>query len=122
MAHFLHKWIFAYLDTRILRRYCSELDMLEEYRREYANFNHHFMREYYLFLSGQKTELELTRIYERYSDLFTEDSIIRLKRLLDESSPDFELPRASINQLLVFATDHYLESAVKILTEEVSRF
>lgn len=80
------------------------------------------MREYYLFLSGQKTALELTRIYERYSDLFTLDSILRLKRLLDESSPDFETLRASINHLLIFATDHYLENTAKTLTEEVSRF
>ncbi|MEW6130815.1 MAG: hypothetical protein AB1757_27545 [Acidobacteriota bacterium] len=96
--------------------------MLEEYRREYTDFNNQFMREYYLFLSGQKSELELTRIYERYSDLFTADAISRLKQLLDTSSPDFETLRASINHLLQFATDHYLENAAKTLTEEVSRF
>ncbi len=96
--------------------------MLEEYRREYTEFNHQFMREYYLFLSGQKPDLELTRIYERYSDLFSPDSLLRLKRLLDESSPDFETLRASISHLLIFATDHYLENSAKTLTEEVSRF
>jgi oligoendopeptidase F len=96
--------------------------MLEEYRREYADFNQQFMQEYYLFLSGQKAELELTRLYDRYSDLFTSDVILRLKQLLHESSPDFETPRASINRLLMFATDHYLENAAKQLTEEISRF
>lgn len=96
--------------------------MLEDYRREYTEFNHQFMREYYLFLSGQKADLQLTRVYDRYSDLFTPDSLVRLKRLLDESSPDFETLRASINHLLIFATDHYLENTAKTLTEEVSRF
>jgi hypothetical protein len=96
--------------------------MLETYRREYADFNAQWGREYYLFLSGQKEDLELTRIYERYSDLFTTDSITRLQKLFDEASPDFETNRVSINHLLCFATDQHLENAAKVLTEEVSRY
>ena len=96
--------------------------MLEEYRREYAEFNAQWMREYYLVLSGQKNELELTRIYERYSDLFTKESLTRLQQLFDEASPNFETNRASINRLLNFATDQFLENAAKVLTEEISRY
>lgn len=96
--------------------------MLETYRREYAEFNSQWGREYYLVLSGQKATLELMRIYERYSDLFTQDAISRLKQLLDEASPDFETNRVSINHLLNFATDQFLENAAKVLTEEISRY
>ncbi len=95
--------------------------MLETYRREYAEFNSQWGREYYLVLSGQKENLELMRIYERYSDLFTQDSISRLKQLLEEASPDYETTRVSINHLLNFATDQFLENAAKVLTEEISR-
>jgi hypothetical protein len=96
--------------------------MLETYRREYAEFNSQWGREYYLVLSGQKDNLELTRIYERYSDLFTQDAIARLKQLLEEASPDFETNRVSINHLLTFAADQFLENAAKVLTEEISRY
>jgi hypothetical protein len=96
--------------------------MLETYRREYAEFNSQWGREYYLVLSGQKDNLELTRIYERYSDLFTQDSISRLKQLLEEAPTDFENNRVSINHLLTFATDQFLENAAKVLTEEISRY
>ncbi|MBI3654282.1 MAG: hypothetical protein HY231_24910 [Acidobacteria bacterium] len=96
--------------------------MLEEYRREYEEFNTQWMREYYLVLSGQKADLELARIYERYGDLFTLDAVSRLKQLLDEASPNFETTRASVDHLLNFATDQYLENAAKVLTEEISRY
>src|SRR5688572_23275139 len=96
--------------------------MLETYRREYTEFNSQWGREYYLVLSGQKENLELMRIYERYSDLFTQDSISRLKQLLEEASPDFETTRVSISHLLNFATDQFLENAAKDLTEEISRY
>ena len=96
--------------------------MLEEYRREYADFNAKQMREYYLFLSGQKPALELTQIYERYSDLVTKEAIERFQQLLKETSPHFETERASINHLLSFATDHFIENSAKTLTEEVSQY
>jgi hypothetical protein len=96
--------------------------MLETYRREYAEFNSQWGREYYLVLSGQKDNLELTGIYERYSDLFTRDSISRLKQLLEEAPPSFESNRVSVSHLLTFATDQFLENAAKVLTEEISRY
>ena len=96
--------------------------MLEQYRREYADFNEQWMREYYHFLSGQKDDLELTRIYERYGDLFTLEAVTRLKQMLGEASPDYEAARKSVHHLLMFATDQFLENEAKGLTEEVSRF
>ncbi len=96
--------------------------MLEEYRRDYVDFNTAAMREYYLFLSGQKSELEIARIYDRYSDLFTKDSIARLKRELAGSVDHFDTQRAAANRLLSFAVDHFLENSVTELTEEIGRY
>ena len=47
--------------------------MLEGYRSDLVDFSRTWMREQYLFLSGQKAGLEIAPIYERYSDLFTLD-------------------------------------------------
>jgi cytidylate kinase len=94
--------------------------MLDQYRRDYAEFNAAVMREHYLFGSGQKATLELARIYERFSDLFSCDAIEKLKQQLDETSAHFETERASLRHLLNFAVAEFLEDAVKELTEAIS--
>jgi hypothetical protein len=96
--------------------------MLEEYRRQYAEFNSIWMREYYLFLSGQKTDLDIAPIYDRYGDLFTRDSIDRLKESLDETPIHFESERKAIKHLLIFAVEQYLENSAKTLTEAISEY
>jgi hypothetical protein len=96
--------------------------MLEEYRRGYAEFNHAYLKEYYLFLSGQKTSLDIDRIYERYGELFTKDSIDRLKQALAETSEHFETDRAGTRRLLVFSIEQYLEASVKDLIREISEY
>jgi len=96
--------------------------MLEEYRRQYAEFNSTWMREYYLFLSGQKPDLEIAPIYDRYGDLFTRDSINSLKRSLDETPEHFEAERKAIKHLLIFAVEQYLENSAKNLTEAISEY
>jgi hypothetical protein len=96
--------------------------MLEEYRRDYTDFHRAVMSEYYLFLSGQKMSLEVARIYDRYGDLFTPETITRLKQTLDGTPPHFETERAAIERLLAFATEQFLESSVKELTETISEY
>jgi len=96
--------------------------MLDQYRRDYAEFNAAVLREHYLFGSGQKMTLELARIYERFGDLFSRQTIEKLKRQLDETSAHFESQRASLNHLLKFAIEQFLEDAVKALTEEISAY
>ena len=93
--------------------------MLEQYRRDYAEFNAAAMREYYLFGSGQKTRLDLAPIYDRFGDLFSRDAIAKLKQQLDETSPHFETDRASLGRLLQFAVEQFLEDAAKELAEEI---
>ncbi|MFY9610224.1 MAG: hypothetical protein WAU45_16625 [Blastocatellia bacterium] len=94
--------------------------MLEEYRRDYVHFNAACTREHYLFLSGQKTTLEIAPIYERYGDLFTRDSIERLRDELNQTPEHFETQRAGASRLLIFAAEQFLENSVKQLTEEIN--
>jgi hypothetical protein len=94
--------------------------MLDQYRRDYAEFNAAVLREHYLFGSGQKVTLELAHLYERFSDLFSRDTIEKLKQQLDETSAHFESGRASLRHLLNFAVEQFLEDTVKALTEEIS--
>ena len=96
--------------------------MLDEYRREYTDFNTACLREQYLFHSGQKRGLEIAPIYDRYSDLFSLDSITRLKNNLEDTPEHFETERASLNRLLAFAVEQFLENSVKGLTESISEY
>src|SRR5215217_589855 len=96
--------------------------MLEEYRAEYADFHTAYMREYYLFLSGQKKNLELGPIYDRYGDLFSIDSLTRLKQSLDETPEHFETERAALKRLYNFAVEQFLEDSVKELTQEIGEY
>lgn len=94
--------------------------MLDEYRSEYTAFNIELSREQYLYLAGLKASLDLTPIYDRYSDLFTRDSISQLKELLDATAVHFETERVSINRLLRFATEQYLENRSKLVAVQLS--
>jgi hypothetical protein len=96
--------------------------MLEEYRREYVDFSAACMREHYLFFSGQKLELELAPIYDRYSDLFSQDSISRIKQAVSDTPAHFDTERRALGRLLGFATEQFLENRAKRLTEEVSQY
>ena len=79
--------------------------MLDQYRRDYAEFNAAVLREHYLFGSGQKATLELAHLYERFSDLFSRDAIDKLQQQLDETSAHFESGRASLRHLLNVAVE-----------------
>src|SRR5262249_28988630 len=94
----------------------------EEYRQDYTNFNRALMQEYYLYYSGQKAEFVIAPIYERYGDLFTRDSVVALHKALTAASDHFETERTALRRLLVFATNQYLDAAVKELTEALSQY
>jgi hypothetical protein len=95
--------------------------MLDDYRRDFEDFHTSNAREHYLFHSGQKNCLEIAPIYERYAHLFDKDSIDWLK-----GDPGLsvrpETENVSINRLLTFAVEQFLESSVKELTEQISQF
>ncbi|MFP5264301.1 MAG: hypothetical protein ACLGJB_20650 [Blastocatellia bacterium] len=96
--------------------------MLDEYRREYADFHTAYTREHYLFLSGQKNNLQLEPIYDRYGDLFSKDSVTRLKQAVDDTPEHFETERAALHRLFALAAEQFLESSVKELTQEISDY
>jgi hypothetical protein len=94
--------------------------MLETYRSDFVDFSTSWMREHYLFLSGQKAALEVAPIYDRHSDLFSRDSIDKLKQALAETPEHFDTERVRIRRLLLFATEQFLECSAKELTESIS--
>jgi hypothetical protein len=95
--------------------------MIDAYRQGYQEFNAELMRESYLYNSGQKMELEIAPIYERYAHLFDSEAVSRLKGILEKTPEHFAGQRASIKHFLVFAVNQLLDSSVKSLTEEISR-
>src|SRR6266478_3515122 len=96
--------------------------MLDQYRRDFAEFNVACASEHYLFQSGQKNTLEIAPIYERYCHLFDRDLVDGLKRELFESSADFDTDGVSKRRLFAFAVEQFLEDSVKRLTEEISEY
>jgi hypothetical protein len=93
--------------------------MLDEYRRDFAEFNVACAREHYLFLSGQKNTLEIAPIYDRYGQLFERSELDSLKRELVESSTGNVTNSVSIRRLFSFAVEQFLENSVKKLTEQI---
>jgi len=96
--------------------------MLDQYRIDFAEFNVASAREYYLFLSGQKSTLEIAPIYERYGHLFERDLLDSLKNELCNSSARLETERVSIQRLFTFAAEQFLENSVKQLTEQIGEY
>jgi hypothetical protein len=94
--------------------------MLEEYRQQLAQFNEALMREYFLHYSGQKETLELEPVYDRFSDLFTLDTIGELRRLLDDTPAHFKTKRQGIKLLIGFAEEGFIEQSIRQLTEDLA--
>jgi len=96
--------------------------MLDQYRRDFAEFNVACAREHYLFLSGQKNSLDIAPIYERYGHLFDRDLVDRLGHELGESASRFETESVSIRRLFTFAVEQFLENSVRRLTEQICEY
>ncbi len=97
-------------------------DMMDTDGSEYVDFISALMREYYLHHSGQKEDLEVARIYDRYGDLFSPDAIGKIRRSLEQTSEHFGTECAALRRRLMFATEHFLENSARHLTEEISRY
>jgi hypothetical protein len=96
--------------------------MLDQYRRDFAEFYVATAREHYLFHSGQKNTLEIAPIYDRFSHLFDRDTLSAFKRQVAASGPDSGMEGTSIRRLYAFAAEQFLEDSVKRLTEEISEY
>src|SRR5215813_12395805 len=96
--------------------------MLDQYRRDFAEFNVATAREHYLFQSGQKSTLEIAAIYERFSHLFDREMLSAFKRQIAGLWTDSDTDSASVRRLYAFAVEQFLEDSVKRLTEEISAY
>lgn len=94
--------------------------MLDHYREELTGFYEALRRQQYLYFSGQKDRFELEPIFDRYSDLFREDTIQELKRLLDQTPQHFQTQREGIRRLIACAEEHFLQRSVVELTEQIA--
>ena len=94
--------------------------MLDEYRLQLVDFCTTWMRENYLYLAGHKAALEVSRIYEEHADLFSLDSIARLRSDLSNVPQHLEVERAAVSRLLLFGCEQFLEYTAKDLTEQIS--
>ncbi len=95
--------------------------MLDQYRRDFTDFNIASAREHYLFQSGQKRTLEIAPIYERYSHLFDRELLDDLKKQMTGET-DSDAETISVRRFFAFAVEQFLEDSVKQLTEEISKF
>ena len=96
--------------------------MLDQYRRDFAEFNIATAREHYLFHSGQKSTLEIASIYERFAHLFDREMLNAFKRQVAGLGHDSATESTSIRRLYAFAVEQFLEDSVKQLTEEISEY
>ncbi len=96
--------------------------MLDQYRRDFAEFNVATAREHYLFHSGQKSTLEIASIYERFGHLFDREMLGAFKRQAAGLRPDSGTESTSIRRLYAFAVEQFLEDSVKRLTEEICEY
>jgi hypothetical protein len=96
--------------------------MLDDYRSKYTAFNTNCMREHYLFLSGQKDSLQISRIYDEYADLFSRSAIDRLAQEFESIPAHYETGRRSVLHLRIFAIEQFLEDTVKHLTEAINDY
>jgi hypothetical protein len=82
---------------------------LDAYRAEALAFWQELEREYLLHLSGRKEGFELEAIYTRHAELFTRETVERLR---EEGAP---------RELVRFAVEGLLGQATKREAEEVAR-
>jgi hypothetical protein len=86
---------------------------VSQFEERAETFREEMLREYYQALAGLKEQLEIAPIYERYADLFAEDTV---RALLGQRQDKQGLYLAEL------ATMGYLEQQVKDLTEAITNF
>jgi hypothetical protein len=86
---------------------------VHQFEKQAEAFREEMVREYYQALAGLKEELEIAPIYERYADLFAEDTVRALLGQRQDKQGRY---------LAELATMGYLEQKVKDLTEAITNF
>jgi hypothetical protein len=86
---------------------------VHQFEKRAEAFQEEINREYYQALAGHKEQLEIAAIYERYADLFAEDTVRALLGQRRDKQGRY---------LAELATMGYLEQKVKDLTEAITNF
>jgi len=86
---------------------------VSQFQKQAEAFREEMIREYYQALAGLKEQLEIAPIYERYADLFAEDTVRALLGQRQDKRGRY---------LAELATMGYLEQKVKDLTEAITNF
>ncbi len=89
---------------------------IEEYRKDAQYFLSEIDKEYYLHFSGQKDDLNVAGIYDRYRSLFSYDNFKDIKNLVDGSTGE---DSKRFTYLLKFCTEGLIENSVKELVDEI---
>ncbi|MBA3765923.1 MAG: hypothetical protein H0W99_02830 [Acidobacteria bacterium] len=92
-----------------------------EYRREFAAYSSALELAHYQHRAGLDTELNTAPVFERYSDLFTEQAINDLRRAFEETPAYQETERAALGALCGAARIGYLETHAREATDERAR-
>src|SRR3712207_6636257 len=94
---------------------------LSTYRREYADYCAAVERERYAHHAGLAPSPRLEPLRERYSDLWTRESVERLRRRLAETPAHFETERAGLGALVSAACRNHSEASAAEVTAELAR-
>jgi hypothetical protein len=89
-----------------------------DYRNSFASYNSAIELAHFEHRAGLKLELPVDEILDRYSDLFTLDSVGSLAKAYDETPATADTERAALRSLLSSARVGYLEFAVRDLINE----
>lgn len=89
-----------------------------DYRRDFAAFSSALELAQYRYRAGLEPKLQTEPIFERYSELFTRDSVRDLESALEAAPLEQETERAGLRALLGTARMGFLDTRAKELTDE----
>jgi hypothetical protein len=92
---------------------------IESYRSRLEAFEQSLNRALYLAHSGRRDPLDLVRLYSDYSDFFCIENIREVESAI--KSEPFESRRRSLEKILLFLIDQYLDYRTVPVTEEIRR-
>src|SRR5438105_187899 len=94
---------------------------ITEYRAEYATFHSSLAAARYRYQAGFDSDLNTPELYDRFSDLFSRETIADLQIHLDRQPTHLETERAGLRNLLHSAQSQYVKSKNRELEHELSR-
>lgn len=92
-----------------------------DYRRDFNAYCSARERAAYEFYAGRADGLDLAPLGDRYSDLWTRESVADLERERDAAPATFETERAALSSLLAAARLGYAERRAAEVSDELAR-